>query len=471
VAALSRNQLEMFELLVGCNRLGALFAPINYRFSVSEIAYVLADSRPVVVCVHGEYADAFAQLRGRPEATEVQAWIGFGAPIDGTQDLETLLAAQEPRAFDVTVAPDDPSWICYTGGTTGQSKGVILSHRNMLAAGANFAIAHRIDSDSVYMLVGAMFHIVLAVPVAYWLLGAPTVIMNFEAELAIDLMVRERVTNVIATGTILKMLVEALEAQPREGICLRTMDTGGAPVSASIARRARAAFGCEMAQIYGQTESTLMATYLWPHQYRAGLAEGADADAAALLASVGRHAPMNRVRIADDDGHTCETGVVGEVLVQGDNVMLGYWNKPELTAATLQDGWLRTGDLGWMAADGHVHLVDRKKDMIITGGENVYSSEVELVLAEHPDVSEAVVIGVPDEHWGERVHAIVVVRAGRVADLEALTSFCRERLSGYKVPKGIEVRDELPRLPTGKVAKGALRQTYWAGRERLVQGV
>jgi acyl-CoA synthetase (AMP-forming)/AMP-acid ligase II len=471
VCALARNCLEMFDLLIACNRLGAIFAPINYRFSVPEIEYVLTDSAPVVFCGHSEFADAVGRLMGGGAGRGVRKWLSFGGSIEGTEDLEALMAAATLRPFAVDIDPDDPSWICYTGGTTGRSKGVLLSHRNLLAGATNFGICNRIDERSVYMLVGAMFHIVLAVPVAYWLVGARTVVMNFEPGRAIELMQREGVTNLIGTGTILKMLVEEMEARPREGTRLRNMDTGGAPVSAAIARRVIAAFGCTVAQIYGQTESTLMATYLWPEQYDAGLREGATADDFAALTSVGRRAPANLVGIFDDRGQSCPTGAVGEVCVRGETVMLGYWNKPELTAETIRDGWLRTGDLGWMDDRGQIHLVDRKKDMIITGGENVYSSEVELVLGDHPDVSECVVIGVPDAHWGERVHAILVPVQGRRADPGALAEFCRQRLSGYKVPKQFEIRESLPRMPTGKIAKGQLRREFWQGRDSLVQGV
>ena len=190
------------------------------------------------------------------------------------------------------------------------------------------------------------------------------------------------------------------------------------------------------------------------------MTEGPGSAAYARLQSVGRAAPANIVAVVDDDLRPVSPGTVGEIAVMGDNVMVGYWNKPELTAATLRNGWLLTGDLGRMDEEGYLYLVDRKKDMIITGGENVYTSEVELVLGDHPDVSECVVVGVPDETWGERVHAIVVLRDGASPRVEDIQIFCRGRLAGYKVPKTLEFRKELPKLPTGKIAKGALRDEF-----------
>jgi len=179
---------------------------------------------------------------------------------------------------------------------------------------------------------------------------------------------------------------------------------------------------------------------------------------------------MTVVRVVDDAMHTCPTGTVGEIAVAGDPIMLGYANMPEVTRDTLRDGWVRTGDLGWMDAEGYVYLVDRKKDMIITGGENVYSSEVELVLARHPKVADAVVIGVPDDHWGERVHAVIVAVSGASPTPQEIQEFCREHLAGYKIPRSMDLRDSLPRLPTGKIAKGELRDEYWKGHARRIHG-
>ena len=469
VTVLAKNCLEMIEIYIACCRLGAVFSPMNYRFAVPEFEYVLADSRPVAVLAQASYADEVQALRGSPAAEGVRAWISFGGDMPGCRTLETELDSPGDVPEDHPSHDDDPNFMCYTGGTTGKAKGVLLSHRNMMAAATNFLFCNRVREDSTYLVAGALFHIALAAPVAYWLAGGRTVVMNFDAVRALDLMVRERVTNLVATGTILKMLVEEQERQPRS-VNLRNLDTGGAPVSPAMAARARSAFQVSVAQIYGQTEATLVATYLGPEEYEAGVVEGSGSAAYARLHSVGRAAPTNIVAVMDDHLRPVPPGTVGEIAVRGDNVMVGYWNKPDLTAATLRDGWLLTGDLGRMDEEGYLYLVDRKKDMIITGGENVYTSEVELVLGDHPDVSECVVVGVPDETWGERVHAIAVLREGATPRVEDLQIFCRGRLAGYKVPKTLEFRKELPKLPTGKIAKGALRDESRVGIPHGVHG-
>ena len=265
------------------------------------------------------------------------------------------------------------------------------------------------------------------------------------------------------------MLIEAMERAPRP-TKLRLMFCGGAPVSPEIVKRAAAVFRCKISQIYGQTECTLMGTYLYPRDYEAAFAAADGTPEAKRLNSVGRAAPMCLIRIVDDAMGELPPGDVGEIVVRGDVVMRGYANMPEQTAGTLRDGWLRTGDLGYMDEDGYLYLVDRKKDMIITGGENVYSQEVELVLALHPDVNEAVVLGVPDGHWGEQVIALVVPAEAASPDADALRAFCRERVAAYKVPKRIEFRDSFPRLPTGKIAKGSLRDAFWVGQTKRIHG-
>jgi long-chain acyl-CoA synthetase len=470
VCVLAFNCMEMLELLVGCNRIGAVFAPINYRFAVPEIEYVLADCRPTVVVAQGAFAESIGRVASSSAAEGVHAWLSFDGEVPGARELEALLTG-DPVLADVPVGPDDLSWICYTGGTTGESKGVMLSHRNNLAGANQFIVTSAITESSVYLVAGALFHIALLAPFAYWLMGGRVVIVNFVPGPTLDVMEREGVTHTVATGTILKMLVDEQELRPRANVRVRHMITGGAPLSSAMVRRARAAFeGCAVAHAFGMTESAMLATFLYPEQFLEGWRDDAPPEVVQRLKSVGRQLPFCQVAVVDDDGARVPIGEVGEVVLKGDNVMVGYWNKPELTEQTLEDGWLRTGDLGRLDQSGHLYLVDRKKDMVITGGENVYTSEVEIALSEHPAVGDVIVFGVPDTHWGERLHAVVVLREGQAAEPEEMRGFCRERLSDYKVPKVIEVRDDLPRLPTGKIAKGKIRAEYWAGHEVRVHG-
>jgi long-chain acyl-CoA synthetase len=469
VCFLGRNCIEVFHLLFACSKIGALYVPINYRLALPEITQVLEDSRPRVFIAHDEYAETVMRLMPDPAFGSVEAWFVAGASAPADLSLEAALAAAPARAHFPFISDEDASWVCYTGGTTGRGKGVRLTHKNMVAAALNFIVTCEINATDVYLVAGALFHIALAVPIAYWLAGGKVVLTNFQPETALDLICGEGVTQMVCTGTIFKMLIEAMERTPRT-TRLRLMFCGGAPVSPEIVRRAMAAFRCKVSQIYGQTECSLMGTYLYPRDYEAAFAAADGTVEARRLHSVGRAAPMCLIRIVDDAMNELPAGQVGEIAVRGDVVMQGYANMPAQTADTLRSGWLRTGDLGYMDEDAYVYLVDRKKDMIITGGENVYSQEVELVLVDHPAVSEAVVLGVPDDHWGEQVIALVVPVAASEPDPEELRTFCRQRLAAYKVPKRILFRDGFPRLPTGKIAKGSLRNEFWTGQDKRIHG-
>ncbi len=460
VAILARNCLELPSVYAAANKIGAIYSPVNYRLTAEEVTGVLRDCRPSAFLLHEEFRDVVSEV----DTGSAPPW-SFG-PHAGPNSLRDQCAhAERDRRPVVSTSSSDPSWICYTGGTTGRPKGVVLTHDNMLATAEALGEVTGIRPDDTYLVAGPMFHVVLAAPVAYWLRGARTVIINFDPATALRVVEEQRVTRLIATGTIFKALVEEQERVPRATV-LRTIDFGGAPLPESLARRAAVAFGCEIGQIYGQSEATLLTTYLPPAAYAAAW-NGAGPD---RTPSVGRAVPGVELRIVDELDHPLPVGRVGEVAVRGPGVMREYWAAPDQTAAILRGGWLRTGDLGLLDDDGYLHLRDRLKDVIITGGENVYSSEVELVLARHPGVADVAVVPVPDEHWGEIVGAVVVPAPGSVLDPDALGAYCRARLAGYKQPRLFFFRREVPRLPTGKVAKSLLRDEVrsrapWTGSD------
>lgn len=455
VGVLSRNCVELMAIFIAASKLGAIYAPLNYRLSSSELARVINDCDPIILFVHEELSrEAAGSTVIEPSSTTV---VEFGHTHNDNL-LSELCDGFSRRERTERAHEDDPLWICYTGGSTGMPKGVVLSHRNMSATAQNFVSVNHIVPTDVYLLAGPMYHVVLAVSIGYWWAGARTVIMNFEPAKALSMMEREGVTRMVATGTIFKMLVDEMDTRPRQGLRLRNIDFGGAPIPVELALRAAKLFNCTVGQIYGQSENSVMCTYLPPEDYLAAIADPDSEVAAARLRSVGKAAPGLHVRVMNAQRRLLPPGKdVGEVVVKGDTVMLGYWRQEELTASTLVDGWLRTGDLGYMEADGYIYLVDRLKDVIISGGENVYSSEVELALAAHPGIEEAVVVGKPDSHWGETVHAIIVPVAGYSFTPEELIHFCRGEIAGYKVPRTFDFRNELPRLPTGKIAKHELR--------------
>jgi long-chain acyl-CoA synthetase len=473
VMLLARNRIECVEAFFACAKIGVVYSPINWRFARTEIEYVLGDSGCAILLCDTQYAETIAGMREQGQTAGVRTVIGFGERHGFGQDYETLLAAQstqEPAA--PPIGDDDVCWICYTGGTTGMSKGVMLTHRNNFIQCVHLGIADEARHEDVYLVTGALFHVVLNMALAYWFLGCHVVIMDFTPALCLDLIEHHRVTKTVPVATMLNLLMEAQREQPRDLSSLVLCGTGGAPINPEVVRRASAEWQCDFVQYFGQTEAAHHFTYLSAGDYRRGLAPDASETQQRRLASGGRAQHCDVMRIVDDLDRPLPPGAVGEICARGPNVMAGYWNKPELTEQTLRGGWLHTGDLGYLDEDGYVYVVDRKKDMIVSGGENVFSSEVEAVLYRLPEVLECAVIGVPDDRWGEAVQAFVV-RASDAAGPDdevraAILAAARDDLAAYKVPKNISFVTELPKSATGKIQKSVLREQFWGDRERRV---
>jgi acyl-CoA synthetase (AMP-forming)/AMP-acid ligase II len=334
----------------------------------------------------------------------------------------------------------------------------MLSHRNLMANTVHWLVATQQGPEDTFLVMAPMFHAAgsVAVLATVWVGGRQVILPGFDPVAALDAISTERATITLAVPTMLAALAEEQLARPRQVGTLRSITHGGSPIATEVVRRAHAAFpAAELVHLYGATELAPLVTGL-RHEERL-----IDGD---LARSCGRAIAGADVRVADERGQEMPPGEIGEVVARGPNVMQGYWNKPEQTASVLHDGWYRTGDLGFMDAEGYLFLVDRAKDMIVSGGENVYSTEVEEVLYQHPGVLEAAVFGVPDAQWGEAVHAVVVLRPGQDIGTATLIAFCRERIAGYKVPKQIELRgDPLPKSGPGKVLKRELRAPFWAG--------
>ena len=397
-----------------------------------------------------------ATIRRRRECT------ACGFRFTTYEEVERLLAAPEVE-LGVGVTEDSLAGLFYTGGTTGASKGVMLSHRNLMANTVHWLIATQQGREDTFLIMAPLFHAAgsVAVLATVWLGGRQVILPGFDAVAALDAIGAERVTITLGVPTMLAALAEEQLARPRQAGTVRAIIHGGSPIATEVVRRAHAAFPrAELMHLYGATELAPMVTALRHEE------EVLDGD---LGRSCGQAVAGVGLRVVDEVGQELSPGGIGEIVVRGPNVMPGYWNKPEQTAAVLRDGWYRTGDLGYLDVQGHLFLVDRAKDMIISGGENVYSTEVEEVLYRHPAVLEAAVFGVPDEKWGEAVHAIVVPRRGHDVEPAVLIAFCRERIAGYKVPKQIDLRDDpLPKSGPGKVLKRELRAPFWAGQTAQV---
>ncbi len=468
VNLLARNRTQCVEALFACAKAGIVYSPLNYRFTAEELAYVINDAGANVLLCDTEYAPVIGALAQQIPA--VHTVIGFGDEHGLAIDYETLLAEASPLEppLERPIDLDDLCWICYTGGTTGMSKGVMLTHRNNFAQIANLAMADQITHEDTYLVTGALFHVVLNMALPYWYAGATVVVMDFTPELCLQLIERYRVTKTVPVATMVNLLIDRQSREAHDLSSLQMMGLGGAPISPDTVRGAASVFGCSFVQYFGQTEAAQHFTYLSMADYRRGLADDASVQERQRLLSGGRAQHLCLMKIVDDDDNELPVGEVGEICGWGPNVMRGYWNKPEQTAEALRGGWLHTGDIGYLDADGYVYVVDRKKDMIVTGGENVFSTEVEKALYRHPAVLEAAVIGIPDPTWGEAVTAFVVVRAGASIYEREVIEFCKAHIAHYKAPKSVRTVEALPKAATGKIQKSVLREQHWQGHRRNV---
>src|SRR3954451_13211771 len=437
--------LELYQAVPGA---GMVIVPLNQRHADAELRYALEDSGAKVL------------FAGRP-VDDLPDCVTTVVDLD--EAYEAFIAGASAVDFSDDVREDDLAGLFYTGGTTGAAKGVMLTHRNLVANATHMQMCWPFTPDTCWLVVAPLFHAAgsIAVLSTVWNAGRHVLLPAFDPATVLDLVERERVTATLVVPSMLAAINEEQLARPRDVSSLRLVSFGGAPSATQTLSRAHQAFpAARLLHLYGATETAPIATALL------GVEDVLDTPRAR---SCGQPAVGVDVEIRTADGAPAAAGEVGEVAVRGPNVMGAYWNKPDQTAAVLRDGWYLTGDLGYTDDQAFVYLVDRLRDMIVTGGENVYSTEVEDVLYRHPAVGEAAVFGVPDERWGEAVHAVVVPRAAVSA--EELVAHCRGAIAGYKVPKAIELRAEpLPKSGAGKVLKRELRAPFWAGRESLVSG-
>jgi long-chain acyl-CoA synthetase len=451
VAHLDRTAPDVVELLFATSKIGAVTVPLNWRLTGAELETIVADAGCTVLIAGPGYREVAREIAaGVPQRLEV---------VDTGEDYERRLRSEAATDPGHGGAASDVAVQMYTSGTTGLPKGVLTTQRNLAAAYLS-ADVWSFDSRSVSLTPLPMFHIG-GIGWAYLGLvsGATTILVSeFDARQVIDLLERERVTNAVFVPTILQMLAAVPGAAERDYSSLRSIAYGASPITTPVLRAALRTFRCPLFGVYGLTETTGGVVQLRPEDH--------DADGARqhLLRSAGRPLPWVEMRILDPVGdRECATGEVGEVWLRAPNVMAGYYNRgAETEAALTPEGWLRTGDGGYRDEDGYLFLTDRIKDMIVSGGENIYPIEVEEVLAQHPGVGDVAVIGVPDERWGETVMALVVPAPGTVVDAGELVAFAREKLAGYKLPRSVEFVAELPRSAAGKVLKRELRARYGA---------
>ena len=455
VAILSLNGDAYLEYFYAAPWAGALVVPLNTRLAAPELVAIINDAGAVALLVDETFAAMLPALM--PGLTTVRAVFVSGAtPAPaGATSLNAAIDANEPIAAAAADA-DDLYGIFYTGGTTAASKGVMLTHGNIVANAMNMLTEVPFNTGTVYMHAAPMFHLAdcSSTFTLTMVAGTHTFVPRFDPVTVMQLIQDLRVTNSILVPAMIGMLVNAPAIADYDLTSLTGLLYGGQSISEAVLRRAIECLpACRFVQAYGMTELSPVATFLSPRYHATG---GPDSG---RLRAAGRAAPTVEIRIADEEDREVPRGTVGQILARGPIVMKGYWNQPALTADALRGGWMHTGDGGYMDDEGFVFVVDRIKDMIITGGENVYSAEVENAIYQHPAVAMCAVIGVPDEQWGERVHAVVSVKPGQTATEAEIVAHCRTRIAGYKCPRTVDIRTEpLPLSGAGKVLKTVLRR-------------
>ncbi len=464
VGMMALNSVRYLEYFYGCWWTGAVVNPVNIRWNPHEVAYSLDDCDTRVLIVDDAFAPLVPQLRQLSRSLRTVVFCGRGAAPEGALDYEALLAEAAPRD-DLRRGGTDLAAVMYTGGTTGRPKGVMLGHDNLYINALSNASAVPRVGVQVGLVVSPMFHVAgcgLSLLMAQRLV--PQVVVPAFDEVTIMAAVQaHRANEMFLVPTMIKRLIEHPRFAEFDLSSLKLMLYGAAPIDATLLAQAMEALpGADFAQAYGMTELAPTVVTLGPEEHRPG------PQRERLLRAAGRPVPIAELRIVDGDGRALPPGEVGEIAVRGPMVMQGYWNKPAETAAALRNGWMHTGDMGRMDADGYVFVVDRLKDMIVSGGENVYSAEVENAIAQLPQVSMCAVIGVPDERWGERVHAVLVLREGQSLDEAEVIAHCRAHIAGYKCPRSVEFRAALPLSAAGKLQKFELRAPFWEGRSRNI---
>ena len=464
IAYLGKNSDVYFELLMGAMKANVVMAPVNWRLAGPEIAFIVEDCKAPLLFVGPEFAGLIDRIR--PQLPSVRTVIVTEGTAPGFLNYTAWRDAQSGDDPKVDIDRKDIAIQLYTSGTTGKPKGAMLSHANFLnlveTGKDEKPDWNKWTEDDVSLVAMPIFHIGgsgWGVMGLYH--GAKGVIAReFDPTKVLDFFEQSGITKLFMVPAAMQFVVRQPRARQVDFSRLKYMLYGASPIPAALLKECIEVFKCGFVQMYGMTETTGTIVALPPEDHVEGLER---------MRSAGKALPGVELAILDVNGNRLPPGEVGEIATRSGSNMAGYWNLPEATARTLgKDGWLRTGDAGYMDKDGYLYIHDRIKDMIISGGENIYPAEVESAICDHPDVAEVAVIGVPDDKWGEAVKAIVVMKQGKQATASDIINFTRERIAGFKTPKSVEFIEALPRNPSGKILRRHLRDPYWEGKDRQV---
>lgn len=466
VAILGENSADHIFLLFGAAQIGAVLVPLNFRLAVDELEYIIGDAGSSMLLVTEETSLQKAEkLLERIEGMEI--FTGFASSESRWEDaLDGCTAG--PVVSPAGMSKLDPILQLYTSGTTGRPKGVMLSHQNLMSQSVQSSAGNlsKAGIGTRDLIVAPLFHIGGIGTSTNALLAGGAVILHrvFDPAMVVDTLENDRITAVFLVPAMIQALLHGVpDIRERDFSHLQRITYGAAPISETVLCEAIDVFDCEFVQYFGQTETCGGVLSLTSYDHQKALAGRPD-----LLRSCGRCMAGIEIKVCDERGNELPSGETGEFVVRADSNMISYWNMPEETAKALRDGWVYTGDAGYMDEEGYAFLRDRIKDMVVTGGENVYPVEVEMVLSHHPSVLECAVIGIPDERYGEALLAIVALKSGASLTIEELVEFSREKIAGYKIPRQMKVVDELPRNASGKILKTVLREPYWAGKDRSI---
>jgi acyl-CoA synthetase (AMP-forming)/AMP-acid ligase II len=462
VAVMALNGIPYVEAYYATAKLGGVFVPLNYRAKKEELTYMCNNSETAVLFVGERYLDLAESIR--PEITTVREVVAIDAQPDGLVNYEKLLAQHEPEEIFTDIDDADPTIIIYTSGTTALPKGVVLTHMGMSVYVTNtVAPADPSEESPDVLLVSVPFYHVAGATTmlsSVWGGRKMVILPQFDPKAWLDAVQKHGVTHSFVVPTMLKRIMEHPDFGSYDLSSLKLVAYGAAPMPWEVVTHAVQVFKCGLMNAYGQTESTSSLTFLGPDDHE--IPEGPPDERAKKLSrlrSVGRPLDDVVVMIMDPEGNILPPGEEGEIVAQGARVMTGYLNREEDTNAAIKEGWLHTGDVGWMDDDGYLYITGRTKDLIIRGGENIAPGEIEAVLQQHDAVEDCAVIGVPDVEWGEEVKAVVVFKPGQSATTDELSAFVKEHLASYKVPKYYAYVEELPRNYVGKVLKTDLRKS------------